>query len=107
MKEKDLGFRDVAERLKVSPSLPHQWATGVGAPGRDLAILLEHLSDGEITAESWSSDPAVHEAARANARRKARLARRARSENCTAKATEHNPSEAVSASGNVTPSVTP
>lgn len=103
MQTKGLGFREVAQHLGVSPSLPHEWAKGGGTPGRDLAILLEALSDGEIPAEAWSPNPAVHEAARANARRRARLARRSRSENCTAKSTEHNPS----GSGNVTSESTP
>ena len=102
MQRKELGFREIATKLGVSPSLPHEWASGGGTPGRDLAILLEALSDGEIPAEAWSPNPAVHEAARANARRRARLARRARSGKCTAETTEHNPPLPVSESENVT-----
>jgi transcriptional regulator with XRE-family HTH domain len=98
MLAKGLGFRDIAASLGVSQSLPHEWASGGGTPGRDLAILLEALTDGEIPAEAWSPNPAVHEAAHANARRRARLARRARSGKCTAETTEHKGTE----TGNVT-----
>ena len=94
MRGRGISYRELAERLGAAPSSVNEWAGGKASPGRDFAIRLEDLSDGELPAEEWSPDPAVVEAGRANARRRARQARRQRSVNCTANTpAEVTPSE--------------